>query len=253
MAEKAREPAICIYATDFSETSQVVHLLARESGVVHLLAKGSKRPKSSTGGPLDLLIEGEAVFIPPRPESMGTLTEFSATTHHSRLRSRLPALHAGLYLVEVVAIALAEADPHPEVFDLLSAALRRLDEPDAPAPAVVAWFQWRLLQQVGLLGELTHCVGCGKVCVDTAGRTRPGSYFSSRLGGLLCRECETPRTEKFALDAPTTAALAALRSIQQGRRVPLPDDQAHAVNRLLAYHLTDTLGKPLKMLRHLKT
>ena len=58
-----REPAICIRATDYSETSQVVCFLTRGAGLVRLLAKGSKRAKSATGGAIDLLSEGDLVFI----------------------------------------------------------------------------------------------------------------------------------------------------------------------------------------------
>jgi DNA repair protein RecO len=183
---------------------------------------------------------------------MGTLTEYAERTSHSGLRRRLDALHAGLFMVELAGATLAEGDPHPEVFDLFSGALRRLDAPDAPAPAVLAWFQWRLLQLAGLLGELTHCVQCGAACVDPAGRTRAGVWFTSRLGGLLCRSCEAAHAEKYALAPPAARALDAMRAVQQGRRAPLSDDQADALNRLLAYHVTDTLGRPLKMLRHVR-
>ena len=42
--------------TDYSETSQVVHFFTRETGVVSLIAKGTKRPKSKSGGPIDLVL-----------------------------------------------------------------------------------------------------------------------------------------------------------------------------------------------------
>ena len=57
-----REPAICLRTTDFSETSQVLHFLTRGQGVVHVLGKGTKRPKSKSGGAIDLMCEGEVVL-----------------------------------------------------------------------------------------------------------------------------------------------------------------------------------------------
>ena len=50
-----RQPAIALRTTDYSETSQVVHFLTREMGGVRLLAKGTKRPKSKSGGAIDLM------------------------------------------------------------------------------------------------------------------------------------------------------------------------------------------------------
>ena len=55
------DQAVCIRTSDYSETSQVVVLLTRQGGVVRLLAKGSKRPKSSSGGRVDLFAEGQGV------------------------------------------------------------------------------------------------------------------------------------------------------------------------------------------------
>ncbi len=245
MADRAREPAICLQAIDFSETSQVVHLLTRDAGVVHLLAKGSKRPKSRIGR-LDLLAEGEAVYIPPRGEKMGTLTEFAHKTSHNPLRRRLARLNAAIYMVEITRMLLAEADPHPPVFDLLVAALARLDREDAPPQAVLAYFQWRTLRHVGLLGEMDRCVGCG-----AAIPTVP-AYFTSGEGGLLCRDCEPGQTEKWALTHKAHIGILALRAMDRRQPARLDEDGAAAVNDLLAYHISYQLGKAPKMLRHVR-
>jgi DNA repair protein RecO (recombination protein O) len=241
-----RDLAICLRKSDYSETSQVVHLLGRASGAIRLLAKGAKRKKSSTGGAIDLMSEGDLVYIPGRAESLGTLVEFTETHSHSALRTGAERLNTGLYMIELAGALLAEADPHPEVFDLLHNALARLGEPDAPAAAVLAWFQWRTLRHAGLLGELTTCAACGR----RVGPAARGAYFSSSGGGLVCSACAAGVTEKLRLDPAALAGLDALAAVSAGRKTPLPDDQAHAVNRVLAYHVANQLGKPLKMARY---
>ena len=241
-----REPAICLRTSDFSETSQVVHFLGRQAGVIRLMAKGAKRRKSSSGGAIDLMSEGDLVYIPSARESLGTLVEFTETDSHAPLRKDAARLNAGLYMIELTGALLAEADPHPEVFDLLHNALARLGQPDAPPPAVLAWFQWRTLHHAGLLGDLTACAACGK----DVGPSARGAYFSSSEGGLVCPACEGAITEKLRLSPPALAGLAALTAAAAGQRTPLPDNQAHAVNRILAYHTANQLGKPLKMARY---
>ena len=245
MAHRAREKAVCLFVADFSETSQVAHFLARDSGVVHLLAKGSKRPKSPTGGRIDLLAEGQLVFIPPRAETMGTLVEFTELTNHSALRRRLTDLNAALYMLEITRMLLAEGDPHPPVFDLLSAALGRLDRDDAPTQAVLAYFQWRLLRHAGLLGEMDRCVDCGQAV------GRQGNYFTSQAGGMLCQQCQSGRTEKRRVGLHALAGVEALRAMDRKQNAQLLPQQSIAVNRLLAYHLSYQLGKTPKMLRHI--
>ncbi len=241
-----REPAICLRTSDFSETSQIVHFLGRESGVLRLLAKGAKRKKSSSGGAIDLMCEGDLVYIASRRDSLGTLVEFTETDSHSGLRKDATRLNTGLYMIELAGALLAEADPHPEVFDLLRNALTRLAQPDAPVPAVLAWLQWRTLHHVGLMGNLTTCAACGK----PVGPNARGAYFSSTEGGLVCADCAGDIREKLRLSPTALAGLAALTATAAGQKTPLPDNQAHAVNQLLAYHTTNQLGKPLKMARY---
>ena len=301
---RERQPAICLGVTDYSETSQVVHFLTRGAGVARVLGKGTKRAKSKSGGAVDLFSEGELVFIPGRGESLGTLVEFSETVAHNALRKEASALLAALFMIEAAGRLLGAGDPHPEVFDLLHNSLARLGQADAPRPAVLAYFLWRLLRLVGLLGELRACVSCGQefsvgramtvgtegadgACAKTAysaeaasaakagqangkanGRAisagverrtsgeeatgvRP-THFSSSLGGLLCETCEGSAVEKYRLDGLALAALAALAAAEAGRRTALPANQAQSVIRLLAYHIGQQTGKPLRMARRYK-
>lgn len=245
-----RESAICLRTADFSETSQVAHFLTRGWGVVRLLAKGSKRKKSSSGGTLDLMSEGDLVFIASSRQTLSTLVEFTETVSHAALRTDATRLNAGLYMIELVGEMLEEADPHTEVFDLLHRGLARLGQDDAPIPAVLAYFQWRLLQHVGVLGELDRCMECGRAIGGAAGRRGGDVCFSSEVGGLVCAACEGALAEKLRLDGATLAGLAALAAAGAGRKVILRDHQAHGVNRMLAYHAAHQIGRPLKMARH---
>lgn len=247
---RQRESAICLRTTDYSETSQVVHFLTRGWGLVHLIAKGSKRPKSKTGGAIDLLAEGDLVFSARSSEALGTLMEFSETAPHSALREEATRLNAALYMIELAEAMLAEADPHPEVFDLLHNSLQRLGQDDAPVAAVLAYTQWRLLRNVGLLGDVTACVSCEGPVTDASGRAARDVYFSSLSGGLLCGACEAAVSEKFRVAGEALAALAALAAAEAGKRVRLPESQARAAGRLLDYHITQQHGKRLRMARH---
>ncbi len=176
---------------------------------------------------------------------MGTLVEFSPATHHMPLRNRRAALDAALFMVEITRMLLAESDPHPAAFDLLSAALTRLEKPDAPVQAVLAYFQWRLLRLVGLLGEMDSCSSCGRVIGQ--GRVN----FSSKLGGFVCPACRLEGTDYRAVSPAAMAGVAALNAMDKRQPATLTEDQAAAVNELLAYHLSYQLGKSPRMLRHI--
>jgi len=53
---------------------------------VRLLGKGTKRPKSKSGGAIDLLSEGELVFSGGARDGLGTLIEFTETVSRADLR-----------------------------------------------------------------------------------------------------------------------------------------------------------------------
>ncbi len=256
-----REPAICLSTIDYSETSQVLHFLTSQRGTVRVLGKGTKRPRSKSGGAIDLLSEGQLVFSTGRGQGLATLIEFTETVCHSALRKEAGRLNAALYMLEMIAAMVAEDDPHAELFNLLHNALERLAHPDAPVQAVLAYFQWRLLRHVGLLGQLDTCVGCGRPI--TGRRSRGGQdpvgaegpvgkqvFFSSTQGGLICDGCEHTAGEKFALDPQTLVGLAALAAAETGRKSPLPNRRARSVNRMLAYHASHQIGRWLKMARY---
>ncbi|MBT3278795.1 MAG: DNA repair protein RecO [Phycisphaerales bacterium] len=240
--------AICLRAWDYSETSQILALLTRESGVVRVIAKGIKRPKSKSGGMVDLLAEGNMVYSQKNVSSLGTLVEFRESISRAALRRQGKSLAAGIYAVELAGEMLAEHDPHPDVYDLLSGTLRRLEGEACPVQAVLAWYQWRLLRFVGLLGGLTHCCACEEDVSHFAHHA--GVFFSSRLGGLLCDGCEADEAEKHHVAPVALGAIASLLANEQGQRASLGETQAGQVNRLLHYHIVHQLGKALRSARY---
>ena len=81
--------AICVRSIDYSETSQVLVLLTRANGLVRLIAKGSKRAKSKSGGAVDFFAEGRCTFTGTHKQGLGTLMEFVETVTHTPLRDEL--------------------------------------------------------------------------------------------------------------------------------------------------------------------
>jgi len=151
-------------------------------------------------------------------------------------------------MIELVGKMLPEGDPHPPVFDLLHNALGRLGQSDSPVEAVLAFFQWRFLRHVGLLGQLDSCVGCGADVMEITPNAE--IYFSSQQGGILCPGCNDVTNEKIRITPPCLCGISALLTVTLGQKANLPESQGVEVNRVLGYHITHQLGKPLKMMKH---
>ena len=180
-------------------------------------------------------------------EGLGTLIEFSESLTRRLLRRDGAAAVRGPAVPGAGRRDAGRARPAPRGRYLLHNALARLDQPDAPVAAVLAYFLWRrLLRNIGLLGQMGRCVACGRA-------PRAGDepvYFTSLQGGLVARLCALHAPEKVRIGRVVHEGLEVLAAAEARRCTPLPDEAARTVGRLLVYHLVQQLGRPLKAARY---
>ncbi|MCU0913526.1 MAG: DNA repair protein RecO [Planctomycetes bacterium] len=247
MGVLTKDRAICLRAVDYSETSQVVTLFARQSGKVRAIAKGSKRPKSAFDGPLEPLSFGEIVFSGVHKDTLATLTEFQSQPVRGEVRRNLAALQNALLAAELLDLLTEEYDPHPALFDHVLEFLQDIEEgragPDRRGLLVrLILFQFALLHEVGLRPTLNACVNCRRpVAVD-----RRASYFSSTANGLVCRDCEMNFPDKIRLSPKAAHCLVDLGRIAQADQATLDE-----IEQVLIHHFTHILGHPPKTAAHL--
>ena len=220
---------------DYSETSQVMAVFTRDHGQQRVIAKGVKRStKSRTAVGLDLLEKG-AIVLSTRHDGadrLSVMMEWRQEDTFPHLRRDLVACYVAQYAAEATSQLTEVADPHPALFDALLELLEGLAH-GAPLPHLDA-FLWALLTEIGLRPELERCMSCGN---DVAGDA--ALYFSSREGGAICRDCEPSMIEKRKI-SPAAAKALNERTLDDPRT-------AAAAFDLLDYHLTETVGRPLRL------
>lgn len=244
-----KSTVLTLRCTDWSETSQVVHLLARELGRFRCLAKGSRRDRNPFSGPVDRWMLGEAVFSVTSPNRLATLMELYETDRFNGLHRSLPAYYAAATVTELVVALVPDLDPQPAIFDLTAGTLSRLAavEPDA-CRAVAFAFALRLLALLGYGPPTDRCVECGRPL--PAGR--PVDY-SVGLGGPVCGACRpTDKGRIHHLSAKTVEALGFLARAEwdQVRRVRLKPSTADQVRDLLSATAVELGGRELSAARH---
>ncbi len=131
----SRDRAFCLRKVEFSETSQILTLFCRRTGIVRAIAKGAHRRTkvgaSNFDGGVDLLDVGDCVFIDHASRDLSTLTEWKLIEGHLSLRTSLRAMLLAQYLAEVLSLLLADRDPHPVLFDRLRVTLPALSTASA--------------------------------------------------------------------------------------------------------------------------
>ncbi len=241
-----KDQAICIRVADYSETSQVVTLFARQAGKVRAIAKGSKRPKSAFDGPLEMLSFGDIIFSASHGSALATLTEFQPQPVRGELRRNLHALQSGLLAAELLNSLTDDYDPHPALFDHFRQFLQDIEEGEVGGErrdilVRLILFQLVLLHEVGLRPVLQACANCKR----PFGPDWRESYFGVSANGLICRDCEMSFPDKVRLSSKAAGALNDVKRLADADEKTLDE-----IEQLLLRHFTHILGHPPKAAQH---
>jgi DNA repair protein RecO (recombination protein O) len=237
-----QDRCICLRKVEYSETSQILTLFAREHGLLSVIAKGAHRKTkvgaSKFGGGLDLLDVGDAVFTHAPERDLPPLTEWTLLEGHLELRRNLRAIYLAEYAAELINNLIELHDPHPDLFDRLLLVLAELGTP-RQEQAFLA-FELELLRDTGYLPHLNSCVVCGAKIND-----RDRVFVSPSRGGVVCRNCEGQTPDRNELDS---RLLRLIQSIPRMERLPqLTRHQTDPLNRMLARHIEHALSKRMRM------
>jgi DNA repair protein RecO (recombination protein O) len=231
-----KDKGICIRTTDYSETSQILTFFTADTGKLSLIAKGAKRPKSSFGGPIELLTAGDMVFSVKDGEKLGTLTEFNPTFFGFSLRKKLFALNCALFAAELLNLFTKELDAHRVIFDEAVIFLQRLDEDaDDKTLTSLVLFEFALLRETGSQPVFDRCINC-KRNFDASWKQ---CCFSASANGFLCRDCEAAFVDKRTISTETAKCLNQPQSIPQAEWAVLV-----SIQNLLIEYITHVLERP---------
>lgn len=181
-------PAMVLSAMRYGETSKIVRLSTPGHGVVSAIAKGASRPRSRFGASLQVMSVGQAHLLFSQRRDLHTLTGFELAALPVKLAEEISRFSAATAMAEL-AIAVAAAEPNPDVFSTLVEAVASLERsPAADVPPVALRAIWRLIGVLGFAPALDRCVIDGR----EVPAERPAA-FSAADGGTLCESCARAR------------------------------------------------------------
>lgn len=181
-----RDTGFVLNARRHGESALIVELLTREHGRHAGLVRGGQSPRRRA-----LLQPGNLVAVSWRgrlAEHLGTFDCELAGAHAARFLDdpdRLAALNAATALLLA---ALAEREPHPEVYASFAALLGALDSPAGWGAAYVVW-ECDLLAALGFGLDLGRCA--------VTGTNQDLAYVSPRTGRAVSRDSGAPYHDKL--------------------------------------------------------
>lgn len=166
--------AIVLRKVDFSESSIIVTLFTRKAGVIAVIAKGAKKPRSKFAA---ALVPGqllEVIIYYKETRQVQNLAEVSYLQKLNGLRtdvSKMALVHTTLELVGQV---VHNDEVNIELFDFLSHVLVWINDSENPGKILFPYIQFRILEQIGIglqpsqtIIDGTNQIGDGYINIET--------------------------------------------------------------------------------------
>lgn len=177
--------ALVLQAFPYSETSKILRLYTWDHGLASVIAKGALRPKSRYGGVLEPFTEGVASFYHRYGRDLHTLNGFDLVKSRQALGRSLTGFAGASLLAELV-LRVGTEEPHPEMYETLTAAWDAIvaaPEGDGALAAALTG-TWTLVSLLGYAPQTDHCIVCERPLADAE-----PVRFDTTAGGVACTRC----------------------------------------------------------------
>ena len=231
--------AIILQVFKYGDTSKILRLLTRTTGVQSVIAKGAANPKSKYGGVLEPFTEGVASFYAKENRDLHTLGSFELVRSRQALGADLIRFGGASLIAELVMRAGIE-EPDEHLYDVVADTLDRIARADRQAAeSVVLGETWALIAQLGFAPALDACISCGRAIGPP-----DEASFDHLAGGVRCADCSAGMPGR---PLPPEARTALTRLIR-GDQLVVERTAAHwrLLARFLTHHVVD--GASLKSL-----
>ena len=176
--------AINLKSYNLNDADKIIVMYSKDNGLIKGVAKGIKKPKSKLGARMDLLVANTLQLLKGR--SMDTIIQAQTVNNFKKTREDFDKLMYSSYISELVMnFGEGSEAASKEIYDLLYKALNRISDAEEKKDALIAVikFQLKLLLIMGFCVELDTCLCCRERVLDEE------MYFSSKMGGIVCIEC----------------------------------------------------------------
>lgn len=227
--------AVVLHAFDYLESSRILRVATRDAGVLSVLARGARKPRSKFGSALDLFVQGSAHLQVKPARELQTLVSFDVTRSRATLAFDLERFVAASAFAELT-LRVAHDESHQALFDVVS---ETLDALAAATPEHVRGAAlggcWQLIAELGFSPAIDRCCVCH---ADAPSELAvPFSYAS---GGIVCERCRT--TVPGDRQLPSSARDALRRWLVGAGGVVLGETECRAHLRLLREFAVHHLG-----------
>ncbi|MGI8617878.1 MAG: DNA repair protein RecO [Gemmatimonadaceae bacterium] len=176
--------AVVLHAFDYLESSRILRVITRDTGIQSVLARGARSSRKRFGTSLDVFAQGIAEYSTRPGRDLNTLTAFDATRSRPELIADISRFTGACVLAEL-ALRFSSDEPQPGLFDAFVAGLDTIGTAGADETVSrTLGAAWHIVGELGFAPALEVCANCHTELAHEA-RTP----FSHVAGGALCDRC----------------------------------------------------------------
>ncbi|MFC1490037.1 DNA repair protein RecO [Candidatus Latescibacterota bacterium] len=184
--------AIVSKTMKMSNSSKLATLITEDHGLVKVVAKGARRPKSVFGASLEPITLINCIYYYKEHRELQTISSTDIIEPYSDIKSDIFMVSIASCIVEIAQSHTALEDPEAGTFDLAMESLNGLSHSRPKDAEKHLWrFVLRLLEAAGYSPVLDKCLICGKKPKNRS------VFFSFDEGGFIC-EC-TNKSQNYGL------------------------------------------------------
>lgn len=173
-----------------NDNDSIVVMFSKTKGLIHAVAKGTKRPKSKLGARIQMFIANKLMLFEGR--NLDTISEAQSLNTFSRIRNNLDKLAYSMYIAELVNNFCSKNynndENYEEIYDLLYKTYDLIACAQNKQQALLYTIKF-LIKFLFVLGwglDFKYCCACQKQ-IDLS--EDKSTLFSYELGGFLCENC----------------------------------------------------------------
>ena len=164
--------------TNYSESSKILNVLTKEHGLIGIMSKGCRNPKSKLHGVSRKLIHG--IFnIYYKEKGLSTLISVDIINSFSKTVMDLEKISYASFILDLTNQVVKQNDSD-EILELVIDTLGKIEEGLNPI-ALTNILELKLLDYLGVAPNIDSCSHCGS--------TKNIITLASDSGGYVCKDC----------------------------------------------------------------
>lgn len=183
----------------YRESSGIFHLMTENHGLIHGIAKGIRKKKTSASFlERGFLIE-TLLYVKPHRD-LCILGDVCILNFFPKTRVSLIGNAVRDAMFEMVLATVSTGHPYPELFQVLTLFLGFLENNNNffPKPILLWKFYHEFASIMGFGFNLANCIICQRTMSDL-----PGGYLVIEKGGLVCEGCAQKKDTGFFIQKQT--------------------------------------------------